>query len=232
MKSAVAIRHVQFEDLGTLAPVLRDAGYDVSYLDVDNGALATFDPLSADLVVVLGGPVGVYQTDEYPFLADEIRVLRARLAANRPTLGLCLGAQMIAAALGAKVAPSGRTEVGFSRLALNAAGAESPLRHLADIDVLHWHGDTFAIPEGATLLAATPLCAHQAFSRGPNVLALQFHPEPDAADLERWFIGYAGDLAAAKLDPRAFRKAAALHCPPLRRAAANLLTEWLAGLKL
>ncbi len=231
MKTAIAIRHVCFEDLGTLAPLLRDAGYDVSYLDVDSGALATFDQLSPDLVVVLGGPVGVYQTDEYPFLLDEIRLLKARLAADRPTLGLCLGSQLIAAALGAKVAPSGHSEVGFSRLALNTAGAKSPLRHFADVDVLHWHGDTFAIPDGATLLASTPLCAHQAFSRGPNILALQFHPEPDAADLERWFIGYAGDLANAKLDPRVFRQAAARHCPPLRSAAANMLTEWIAGLK-
>ena len=105
MKTAIAIRHVCFEDLGTLAPLLRDAGYDVSYLDVDSGALAPFDLLSPDLVVVLGGPVGVYQTDEYPFLLDEIRLLKARLAADRPTLGLCLGSQLIAAALGAKSRP-------------------------------------------------------------------------------------------------------------------------------
>ncbi len=232
MKTAIAIRHVYFEDLGTLAPLLHSAGYSVTYVDVDDSALAALDPLAADLVVVLGGPLGVYQTDEYPFLLDEIRLLEARLAANRPTLGICLGSQLIAAALGAKVAPSGHSEIGFSRLALNAAGAESPLRHLADVDVLHWHGDTFAIPEGGTLLAATPLCAHQAFSRGPNILALQFHPEPDAADLERWLIGYAGDLASAKLDPRVFRKAAARHCPPLRSAAAKMLDDWIAGLKL
>ncbi|MGP8231217.1 MAG: glutamine amidotransferase [Methylovirgula sp.] len=231
MKTAIAIRHVQFEDLGTLAPVLQSAGYSVTYADVDSGILAALDPQAADLVIVLGGPLGVYQTGEYPFLFDEIRLLEARLAANRPTLGICLGSQLIAAALGAKVAPAGHSEIGFSRLTLNVAGAESPLRHLADVDVLHWHGDTFAVPEGGTLLASTPLCAHQAFSRGPNILALQFHPEPGAAELERWLIGYAGDLAHAKLDPRAFRKAAAAHCPPLQRAAARVLAEWLGGLK-
>jgi GMP synthase (glutamine-hydrolysing) len=231
MQNAVAIRHVQFEDLGTFAAVLERAGYGVAYADVDSGALSAFDPLAADLVVVLGGPVGVYQAKAYPFLADEIRILNARIAAGRPTLGICLGSQLMAAAMGAKVAPSGHSEIGFSRLRLNAAGAASPLRHLEGVEVLHWHGDTFALPVGTELLASTELCAHQAFARGPNILALQFHPEPDAAGLERWLIGYAGDLSGSKLDPGALRQAAALYCPPMQHAAAKMLADWLAGLQ-
>jgi GMP synthase (glutamine-hydrolysing) len=227
MKNAIAIRHVQFEDLGTLAPALERAGYDVAYLDVDSGALASLDPLAADLLVVLGGPVGVYQTEDYPFLADELRLLEIRLKARQPTLGLCLGSQLMAAAMGAKVGPLGHSEIGFSKLALNEAGHASPLRHLEGVEVLHWHGDTFALPEGATLLASTELCRHQAFALGPNILALQFHPEPDAAELERWLIGY----ASPGIDPPAMRKAAALYCPPMQQAAANMLTEWLAGLQ-
>jgi GMP synthase (glutamine-hydrolysing) len=227
MKNAIAIRHVQFEDLGTLAPALEAAGYDVTYVDVDGGALAFLDPLAPDLLVVLGGPVGVYQTEDYPFLADELRILKARIAAGRPTLGICLGSQLMAASMGAKVGPSGHTELGFSKLALNEAGHASPLRHLEGVEVLHWHGDMFALPDGAALLASTDLCKHQGFSKGANILALQFHPEPDAAGLERWLIGYAGP----GLNPPAMRKAAALYCPPLQQAAAKMLTEWLAGLQ-
>lgn len=229
MKTAVAIRHVQFEDLGTLKKVLQAAGYHASYIDVDSGVLKTSDALAADLLVVLGGPPGVYQTDAYPFLADELRLLEKRIAADRPTLGICLGSQLMAAAMGAKVGPSGHSEIGFSKLSLNDAGMSSPLRHFEEVDVLHWHGDTFALPEDAILLASTDLCRHQAFAYGSNILALQFHPEPDAADLERWLIGYAGDLGGR--DPREFRQAGAKYCPPMQRAAADMLTDWLANLR-
>lgn len=229
MKTAIAIRHVQFEDLGTFNEVLQERGYGVTYLDVAGGALETFDALAPDLLVILGGPPGVYQTDAFPFLADEIRLLKQRIAADKPTLGICLGSQLIAAAMDADVGPAGHSEIGFSRLSLNDAGQAGPLRHLADVEVMHWHGDTFALPEGTSLLASTDLCRHQAFARGPNVLALQFHAEVGEADLQRWLIAYAGDLRGH--DPRELRKAASLLCPPLRRAGAAMLREWLAHLR-
>lgn len=229
MKTAVAIRHVQFEDLGTFHEVLQECGYGIAYLDVAAGALAGFETLAPDLLIVLGGPPGVYQTDAFPFIADEIRILRARIAADRPTLGICLGAQLMAAAMGAEVGPSGHSEIGFSRLSLNEAGQAGPLRYLAGVEVMHWHGDTFALPEGTALLASTDLCRHQAFARGPNILALQFHAEIGAADLERWLIGYAAELGGR--DPRALRKAAAQFCQPLQQAAAAMLRDWLTHLR-
>lgn len=229
MKTAIAIRHVEFEDLGTFSEVLPAHGYRVTYLDVADGALAAFDALAPDLLIVLGGPPGVYQTDAFPFLAGEIRLLRQRIAADKPTLGICLGSQLVATAMGADVGLAGHSEIGFSKLHLSEAGQASPLRHLADVEVLHWHGDTFALPEGTSLLASTGLCRHQAFAHGPNVLALQFHAEPDAIGLERWLIAYAGDLRGR--DPRELRKAASRLCPPLRRAAVAMLGEWLANLR-
>ena len=103
MKTVLAIRHVAFEDLDAFTPVLAERGYAVRYLEAGYDDLAALDPLADDLLVILGGPIGVYEDDAYPFIHDELRVLRARLEAGRPTLGLCLGCQMIARALGARV---------------------------------------------------------------------------------------------------------------------------------
>ncbi|WP_245419882.1 glutamine amidotransferase [Phyllobacterium salinisoli] len=188
------------------------------------------DPAAPDLMIVLGGPVGVYETDAYPFLEEERQLLEKRLASGRPTLGICLGAQMIAEALGAKVAPMGYKEIGFSSLSLTEAGRVGPLRHLEGVRVLHWHGDAFDMPEGAASLATTALCATQGFAIGRNVLGLQFHPEVDAcAGIERWLIGHAAELASAGIDPRALRADATKHGPTLREAARKTFTEWLQG---
>ena len=98
--------------------------------------------------------------------------------------------------------------------------------------MLHWHGDTFGIPANATHLAATEACAHQAFACGPNIMAVQFHPEVDAcAGLERWLIGHAAELAAAHIDPQDLREQAARHGADLRKAGREMFVEWLAGLE-
>ena len=107
LRTAVALRHVAFEDLGSFQTVLEAAGYKVRYYDIGVDALWTLDPVKTALVIVLGGPIGVYETERYPFLAEELNFLRARLAEGRPTLGICLGAQLVAAALGAAVASTG-----------------------------------------------------------------------------------------------------------------------------
>lgn len=231
LKTAVAIRHLDFEDLGTFEAVLTSAGYRIHYYDLGVNELWTLDPLLPSLLVVLGGPVGVYDTETYPFLEEERRILEVRLASNMPTLGICLGAQQIAATLGAKVAPSGVKEIGFSAITLTDAGHAGPLRHLDGVPVLHWHGDAFETPQGAEILASTPLCATQGFALGPNVLGLQFHPEVNAcAGMERWLVGHAIELAAEQIDPRTLRADANRFGPPLREAARKTLAEWLEGL--
>jgi GMP synthase (glutamine-hydrolysing) len=228
-KSLVAIRHVPFEDLGTFEEPLRGAGYDIRYDDVGHPDFLGFDPLAPDLLVVLGGPIGVYETETYPFLVPETALIARRLAAGRPTLGLCLGAQLIAAASGARVYPSGVKEIGFAPITLAAAATATPLRHLAAIDVLHWHGDTFDLPPGATLLASTDLVRNQAFAIGANVLALQFHPEA-RADIEPWLVGHTAELGAARISPVALRADAARLGPALAAAGGRMIREWLAGL--
>ena len=105
VKSCVAVRHVAFEDLGILGPLVSARGYEIRYHDAGIEPFAGDSLIAADLVVVLGGPIGVYEQETYPFIVDEIAAVAARLQSNKPMLGICLGAQMMAAALGARVAP-------------------------------------------------------------------------------------------------------------------------------
>lgn len=227
-KIALAIRHVHFETLGTFEPVLADAGYALRYFDVGRDDFAECDFDEPDLLVVLGGPIGVYEADIYPFLSSELDLLRTRLSAGRSTLGICLGGQLLAAALGAKVKPTGIKEIGFAPVTLTEAGRESPLRHLAGVPVLHWHGDTFEIPRDARHLASSTLCKNQAFAVGDKILAVQFHPEADTpGNLEPWLIGHAAELSAAKIDPRTIRADAEQFGVELRNAGRRMFAEWL-----
>ena len=227
LKTVQAIRHIGFEDLGSFALPLRAAGYEIEYVDVAERDAAQLDPLAADLLVILGGPIGVYDHAAYPVVADEIGLLRSRLAADRPTLGICLGAQLMAAALGARVYPGPVKEIGWSELNLSDLAAGNPLAALRDVPVLHWHGDTFDLPEGSTLLASTALCTNQAFSRGLNVLGLQFHPEVLGARFEHWLLGHANELATAGIDPVTLRSDAARYAGDLETAGVAMLTGWL-----
>ncbi|KQT60740.1 MULTISPECIES: glutamine amidotransferase [unclassified Aureimonas] len=232
LKTAVALRHVAFEDLGSFEAVLAAAGYKVHYYDIGVHEIWTLEPVKTELVIVLGGPIGVYETETYPFLADELDFLRTRLAADRPTFGICLGAQLIATALGAKVRPTGTKEIGFSPLGLTTDGEAFVLRHLKDVPVLHWHGDMFDIPDGSDRLAETTVCPNQAFAHGRNVMGVQFHPEVDAtAGFERWLIGHAHELAVAGIDPQALRADAERHGLRLRDAGRAMFAEWLDGLR-
>lgn len=232
LKKVLVLRHVHFEDLGAFHEPLQAAGYDIRYSSVGDGDFCLGDPLAPDLLVVLGGPIGVYEDEAYPFLAVERAFVATRLAKKRPTLGVCLGAQLIAAALDARVFPTGLKEIGFSELILTEAGKASPLRHLAGVAVLHWHGDTYTLPENATNLAASALVEQQAFSIGRSVLGLQFHPEAETDQrFERWLVGHAAELSAAGIDLGVLRDDAKKHGQCLRDAARQLLAEWLAGLE-
>jgi GMP synthase (glutamine-hydrolysing) len=229
MRRCIALRHVAFEDLGILSELVAARGYGVRDLQAGIDALETDEFVEADLVVVLGGPIGVYETDAYPFLDAEIAAIRARLAANRPTLGICLGAQLMAAALGASVAPGSVKEIGYGPVTLSDEGRSSVLAPLEGVRVLHWHGDNLDLPPKAVRLASTSPCPTQAFAIGANILGLQFHLEARPDQIEKWLIGHAVELAKAGIDPRDIRHQAQTFGPSTLRAGTEIFSRWLDG---
>jgi GMP synthase (glutamine-hydrolysing) len=229
LKTATVIRFVHFEDLGTLQGALATRGYDVKYVEAVGGEVGAMDPLASDLLICLGGPIGAYEEHSYPILKPILKAVERRIAAGRPLLGICLGSQIIARALGARVYPGGWKEIGWSPLRLTRNGRAGFMRHIGPecTRVLHWHGDTFDLPDQAVLLASSEIYANQAFAFG-NVLALQFHAEVTSAGLERWYVGHACEIASTpRLEVAALRAEARLFAPALEASAAGFFSEWL-----
>lgn len=227
-KTLLAIRHVAFEDLGGFEAPLEEAGYAICYCDM--GLDDPFSGPTPDLLAVLGGPFGAYEGDLYPFLKDEIALIATALKRGTPTLGICLGAQLMARALDARVYPGRAKEIGWKPLTLTPEG-EALLAPLENLPVLHWHGDIFDLPDGAVNLASTDICAHQAFAIGDHALAFQFHPEAQARGFERWLIGHACEIAATPgVTVPDLRGDTGKYAAAATKAGRAILQNWLAGL--
>ena len=228
---AVVFSHLPFEDLGSLEPELQRRGFAINLIDVTTAQFPLQESELCDLLIVLGGPIGVYESADYPFLANEIDSIRWRLAARKPTLGICLGAQLMAAALGARVYPGSRgPEIGWSPL--KPSGPQPTPDWFApllakDLSVLHWHGDTFDLPPGAQHLARTEFYENQAFAIGDYALALQFHPEVTELGLERWYVGHTCELNQKQIPIKQLRADAHTHAHALLNAATQFWKLWL-----
>ena len=193
------LQHVEPEGPGRIGTALERAGY-----RVETARLHAGDPVPAvteDVagLVVMGGPMSVGDTDRHPHLAQEQRLIRECLDSGVPLLGVCLGAQLIAAAAGARVAPGGTFELGWHPVTLTAAAATDPL--FADapssFTPLHWHGDVFDLPHGAVALASSATTRLQAFRLGRTAYGLLFHLEADHAQVEAMSRAFPDDLARA-----------------------------------
>jgi len=188
MRKLLVLQHVQSEPMGVLDPLLRAAGFRIRYVNFARDPFAQVDVSRYAGLVVLGGPMNVDQVDRYPHLLHEIEVIHAALTREIPTLGICLGAQLLAAALGAHVHPNPVREIGWYPLTLSAAAGSDPLfRHLdTESPVFQWHAYTFTEPRDTVHLASTASCANQAFRHREFAYGLQFHLEVDAALIRRW----------------------------------------------
>lgn len=227
-----AIRHMCSDGLCTLGDVLQERGISYEYIDSYKYGedLQVYDPLNPEPLIVLGGACGAYQEEDYPFLTQELKLLEKRLAADLPTLGICLGAQLIAKALGADVHPGTKgPEIGWVDLSINEAGQKSPLRHFdqSKTKMLQWHGDTFELAEGMTLLGSSNKYENQAFSYGRNVMGVQFHPEIRACTLEGWYVGSAAAVAKGEINLKQIRKDSAENIATLVQQSRLFFGEWL-----
>ena len=177
-----SLQHVPFEDIGSLAQDITANGHSLTtthwYKGDSAPALNSFD-----ILIVMGGPMGIYDDDIYPWLTDEKTLIAAAISAGKKIMGICLGAQLIACVLGAKVTRNAHREIGWFPLKITAEAIDHPIaRILAEChQVFHWHGDTFEIPAQAQLLASSKACAHQAYVIDNQIYGFQFHLETTEA---------------------------------------------------
>ena len=231
LRKILVVQHVPHEPLGTLDRLLRHHKIRIKFVNFSRTPDAVPDIAGYDAVIVLGGPMNVDEGHLHPHLLTEMRVLEAALRADLPILGICLGAQLLAHVLGARVGRNRTQELGWHEVRLTDAGRGDPaLHHLGDgKQVFHWHGDMFAVPESAVLLAESDLCAHQAFRYGAHAYGLQFHLEADEPVIERWLRIYQADLAAAEgLEAgQRIHLATRTHLPPMRALGDAVFTDLL-----
>ena len=200
------LQHVPFEGPARVAEWAAARGHALEATRLFAGEPLP-DPAALDLLVVLGGPMSVADEDRYPWLRPEKRFLRAAVASGAPVLGICLGAQLLARALGAEVRTAEAPEIGWLPIAPTAKAAGDPLfGHLtAPAGVYQWHHDVFELPAGARLLATSERFENQAFRAG-NAWGVQFHPEVDPETFEVWIGNHPGAAAANGIDEEALRE--------------------------
>lgn len=219
----LVFRHVPFEDIGLIRPVLESQSVKIDYADLYLNPPERPDPAAYHALIFMGGPMSV--NDDLPYIHEELDIIARAAARRQPVLGICLGAQLIAKAMGARVYRNAVKEVGWYPIHLTEAAAHDPL--LASLEspreVLHWHGETFDLPEGATHLAWSPACRNQAFHIGKFLYGFQFHLEATPEMIADWCTQDAncGDVRelTAPIDPQRNRES-------LRDLSQQVFNRW------
>ena len=207
-RSILVFSHVLREHLGTFDLLIKRSGGSLRVLETPSHRGRWPTPKSADALIIMGGPMGVYEEGRHPFINKEIAAIARFIDAGKPVLGVCLGAQLIAAALGARVYPNKRKEIGWNPIHLTPEGMKDPLfaGFKKRETVFQWHGDTFDLPAGAVRLAGSPLCRNQAFRWGDRVYGLQFHIEVSHAMIRDWLAQPGAEAEVASVGPGALRR--------------------------
>ncbi|OOP56343.1 MAG: hypothetical protein AYP45_09825 [Candidatus Brocadia carolinensis] len=194
------IKHIDIEGPGTLADFLEDNKLPYEVIDLSQGDKVPKLEKDFQSVISLGGPMNVYEEEKYRFLRDEDVLLKRIAEEEVPFLGICLGAQLIAKATGARVTKNPEKEIGWYKIVLNGHGLKDDLfKDIPEVfQVFQWHGDTFSIPHGGRRLAFSELCQNQTLKYGRNIYGIQFHVEITKDMIVRWSEAYKGELESLK----------------------------------
>jgi GMP synthase (glutamine-hydrolysing) len=228
MKKILAIQHIRCETLGTIAEALAARQIRVDWVRTfeEQAAPDRLDEYHG--LVVMGGPMSVYDRDRHPFLREEMRLIEEALKGDIPVLGVCLGSQLLAAALGAPVAPGRQKEIGWYRVDLTEDGGKDPL--WVDLEpsftAYHWHGDTFTLPVGTVSLASSERTPHQAFRYGRSAYGVLFHMEVTETMIRDMVDSFRDELREAGLNGAGIVEQAGRHLPRLRRIGGTVFSRW------
>jgi GMP synthase (glutamine-hydrolysing) len=230
MSKILVLQHHPGETLGVISEALQSAALAWQYVRSYAGQPVPANLKGAEGLIVMGGPQGVYEQDKYPYLRDEIALVRSAVSEGKPVLGICLGSQVIAAALGARVAPAAAREMGWYPVRLAAAARDDRLfSGVPEVfTACHWHGDIFDLPAGATALASSEMSACQAFRYGDNVYAILFHVEITEPILDGWVRGSAAELAREQIDSDAILADAGRRVSAMEPIAETIFGRWAA----
>lgn len=225
--SILVLQHDPYDGPGYLGEAFLQRGADLKIVQLQNGEVLP-DITLFDVLLVMGGTMNVYQEDKYPWLAEETQAIRAAVDSGKAILGVCLGGQLLARALGAQVHLGTATEIGLIPIVLTKAGTSDPLfEGLPPLEAVEWHDDTFDIPTEAVGLAYSTGCANQAFRFGRRSYGLQFHPEVSPAMLEEWI-----KEAGGSTDGSPFQDAVSIKVESLQAQADRLVENFIRATNL
>ena len=229
MAAIWVIQHIHCETLGTIAEALDREGITIQFVRVFAGEQIPKEMGAAAGLIVMGGPVGVYEQDRYPFLRDEICLIEQALTEKKAILGVCLGSQLLAAVLGARVAKGKQKEIGWYPVTLSRAAMADPLWKGIEspFTAYHWHGDVFELPRGAEALASSALTPYQAFRYGKNAYGFLFHMEVTEKIIQEMVQTFADELQEAQIDGREILEKARDYLPGLRKIGDTIFQRWV-----
>lgn len=229
----LVFQHVPYEPLGTLDPLLKEAGFRIRYVNFGRDPHQRPSLERYEALIVLGGPMNAHQIDTYPNLATEVDVIREAVDSGMSVLGICLGAQLLAKALGGRVSRNEEREIGWYDVQLTEAGCADPVisSFAPTQQVFQWHEDGISLPDGVLHLATSPASRVQAFRYGEHAYGFQFHLEVDASLVERWLTvpGNQAMLAAeaGRIDPDAIREQTTQSIGALEALSRETFSRWI-----